>query len=1213
MKIFCNASAWRIGFALLLSAWLSGSGLAGAATYAYRNDTFAYDTPSGSAPAVAWHVSGASPACTNYPNGDDDWADVAFPGGFAFTFGGVSYSQVRVYSNGILAFGNDVSGFHRDYTPQALPAPAASQTYSGCPNAAPVNVMLPYWIDIVAGTANNTSGASVKYELLGTAPNRRFVISWVNVKLYGTSTRYNFQVALYESAVGVNGNFKYQYTSGSSNGANATVGVQLSNTDYTQYSYNQQFIDTANGTAILWYPANQLATKSAEYRFDESAWTGVAGEIKDTSGNSQDASRVGAAANVANGKLCRGGGFTSNTSNTIIDAVATPIVPGNQGSLDFWFNSNAKWNSTAAMLFDATTVANRPFFLMKSAAGALTFVVSDSAGTYLTATAPAQTFASNSWHHVGVSWNVRVGIAQTALQIFLDGVLQNSGPTRGTTNGTMPALGSIYIGDNRTSGVTPSGGTPNGANAIIDEVYFYANEISAPQAAADMNLTRPTCTALDHFHIIHDGTVSGCTAPASITIEAHDANHALFSLAGTSINLSTTPAHGTWSNVPNGAINPLTAIGAGTGTASYTFANEGRVTFGLSDNLTESLNINVASGTVTEHTGTAATCVAADYTTGTVCDASRTFVCAVPFGFNCVESGASALTGRLYTKLAGAAFSFDVVALKDANGDNIADAVETAYASDANKSVTVELVDGSGNTACASRAAINPAVSQTLTFTQANQPTEQGRKATANMTVTKAYPDLRCRVTDANQSPSIVACSSDDFSVRPSAVSLNVSPTMATPPSASAAPTIKAGANFTLTAATSSGTNYAGTLAQDTAKLTAQTTIQDATMQSGGTVGTLAPTTLTANASPSNNATYTEVGYLYLAPGTFRDDSYTSVDQPSGCIASNSCDCVTDTIGDANLADTISSGRYGCSIGNKTSYSFGRFIPDHFKVTVGTAIPACGNFTYLGQDGFTTPFTLTAQNVDNATTLNYAGKFGHLDTSVWSNFAFSATGLPSGAILAASATAPSGGWSNGAAAIIAKHQITRPASPVAPANVKVSALPVDSDGVTMPSAAAVQNATTELRYGRLRLQNAYGSELLDLPVPLEAQYWTGNYYATNTADNCTVVPASSIIMDNYVKNLNACETQLSPAGNLVFSGGKPVAPGVKLTKPGLGNAGSVNLAVNVSTTPAGKTCIGASESSATAANIPWFGVNPLARATFGIYKNQPIIYMREDY
>jgi MSHA biogenesis protein MshQ len=465
-----------------------------AQTYAYRNDVFAYDTPSGTASSVTWHASGASPGCTGYPNGDDDWADVALPGGFTFTFGGVAYSSVRVYSNGILAYGADVSGFHRDYTSQALPIiAAAGGAPAGCPNAVPQRLMLPYWLDIVAGTANSTAGASVQYELLGTAPNRRFVISWVNVKLYNTATRYNFQVQLLESTAGVNGNFRYQYTTGSSTGSGATVGVQLTTTDFTQYAFNQNFIDTTVGTAVLWYPANQLAAKGAEYRFDESAWTGVAGEIKDTSGNIQHASRVGLAASVApppafpGGKLCRGGSFPLNTLNTTIGAVATPITPGNQGSIDFWFNSNVAWNAggSVAMLLDATTVANRPFFLMKSAAGALTFRLTDSAGTSVTATAPVRTFAANTWHHVGIAWNVRVGTNQTVLQIFLDGALQNGVPTRGTTNGIMPGLSSFHVGDNRTSGITPTGGTPNSANGSIDEVYIYGVEITmAPPPAA---------------------------------------------------------------------------------------------------------------------------------------------------------------------------------------------------------------------------------------------------------------------------------------------------------------------------------------------------------------------------------------------------------------------------------------------------------------------------------------------------------------------------------------------------------------------------------------------------------------------------------------------------------------------------------------------------------------------------------------------------------
>ncbi|NDP40916.1 MAG: LamG domain-containing protein [Rhodoferax sp.] len=788
-----------------------------AQTYAYRNDVFAYDTPSGSASTVTWHTTKPAPACTDYPNGDDDWADIAFPAGFTFTFGGVNYSGVRVYSNGISAFGIDGSGFHRDFTPQLLPAPAGS-TYSGCPRAAPINTMLAYWIDIVAGTANSTSGAAVKYELLGTAPNRRFVISWVNVKLYNSNTRYNFQISLSQSTAGVNGDFRYQYTSGSSNGSNATVGVQLTQTDYTQYSYNQQFIDTTKGTAILWYPANQLATKMAEYRFDESAWTGTAGQVKDTSGNNFDASRAGAAANVPDGKLCRGGSFTNNTSSGTIHAVETPIVPGNEGSLDFWYYANEKWDTANTMLFDASAVANRPFFLMKRSDGALRFVVTDSAGTSVTANSPTKNFAANTWHHVGVAWSVRVGTNQTAVQIFLDGVLQNGAPTRGTTNGSLPALNTIYIGDNRTSGVTPANGTGNGADGILDEVYVYPIEISAPQVMADMNLTRPTCTTLDHFHIVHDGAVSNCSSPANITIEAHDADHALFSLAGTTLNLSTDLGRGTWSNVAGGAINSLTAIGVGTGTASYTFSGESSVTFGLSHKLSEALNINVGSGGITEHTGTAATCVAADITfPGGSCDVSRTFVCAKPFGFNCVESGAAALNGHLYTKLAGTAFSVDVVALKDANSDGVADAVETAYASDADKSVTVELVDGSGVTACSARAAISPAVSQTLTFSKVSQPTELGRKSTAAMAVDKAYADLRCRVTDANLSPTIVNCSSDAFAVRPA--QFTVTAPVMTNAALTDTPKAVAGSTFTLTASAGVATGYTGTPVLDSSKV----------------------------------------------------------------------------------------------------------------------------------------------------------------------------------------------------------------------------------------------------------------------------------------------------------------------------------------------------------------------------------------------------------
>lgn len=1216
-------------------------------TYAYRNDVFAYDTPTGAATNVAWHASGATPACTGFPQGDDDWSDIAFPGGFTFTFGGVSYSSVRAYSNGMLAFPTDVSGFHRDYSPQGLPITAAGTPGPTAPctlSAVPKNLMAAYWIDIIAGTATGITGANVKYELLGVAPSRRLVITWNNVALYGNAaTRYSFQVALFESTAGVNGNFRYQYTTGSTTGLGATVGVQLTTTDYTQYAYNQNFIDTTVGTAVLWYPANQLATKVAEYRFDEGAWTGVAGEIKDTSGNSQHASRVGLAASVApglfpGGKLCRGGSFPLNTLNTVIGAVATPLTPGNQGAIDFWFNSNVAWNAagSAATLLDATTVANRPFFLMKSATGALTFRVTDTAGTSVTTTAPVKTFAANTWHHIGIAWNVRAGTNQTVLQIFLDGVLQNGVPTRGTTNGFMPGLSTVYVGDNRTSGITPSGGTPNSANGSIDEVYIYGVEISAPQALADMNLTRASCTSLDHFHVVHDVTTSSCTAPASITIEAHDSTHALFTLAGTSMNLSTTPARGTWSNVAGGAINSLTSIVAGAGTASYSFANESSVTFGLSDNLTGSLNIDVASGTITEHSNAAASCVASDYTNGTVttCDDSRAFVCAVPFGFNCVESGAAALTGRLYTKLAGTAFAFDVVALKDTNSDGTADAVDTAYASGANKDVTVELVDGSGATACASRTAISPALSQTLTFASS----DNGRKSSANITSTKAYPDLRCRVTDANQAPSIVSCSTDNFAVRPD--KFTVTSSDATNSAATGTPIIKTGAVFSLSAAAVAG--YGGTPQINSGLLVGSPTL-------GTLTGTFSPSATATGIATGASFAYGEVGTLGMGTNAVYDTTFTNVDNPSDCTA--------------DFSNGLVSGKYGCSFGSTAiplASGFGRFIPDHFDTsatgplacaaTAGTigvtsgsaavtgtgtlflsaispgntiqiggveyavaAVPsatsltlstpyagatasglsvnACpvGGMVYSGQ-AFSA--LVSARNLAGALTTNYAGSFAKavtLSAAAAKGGTAIATTAPGGAMSANVAAAAT--FTNGTnAASLAAPVFTFATAPTLPTSVFVRA--TDTDGVVSlrtPAATSVEGGVKVVS-GRIRIPNAYGSERLPLPMTATVQYYNaGANWVTSATDsisafNSNLTGAGGNVVANIVNGLGGGVAVVSPGTASVVAGVRTFT----LAAPGV--SGNVNISLNA----------------------PIYLPSTVGLATFGIFRS-PLIYRRENY
>jgi predicted acyltransferase (DUF342 family) len=627
--------------------------------------------------------------------------------------------------------------------------------------------------------------------------------------------------------------------------------------------------------------------------------------------------------------------------------------------------------------------------------------------------------------------------------------------------------------------------------------------------------------------------------------------------------------------------------------------------------------------------------VSADYTATHSCPITNV----VPSNFNCTVVGGASDTGRLYTQLVGTSFNVDVIALKSTG------AVETGYVTSGTKNVTLEFVDGSGTTACASRAALSPAVSQTVTFSTA----DAGRK-TVSANISRAYRDLRCRVTDANQSPSVVGCSSDDFAVRPASLGVSTSNANAdaTGANATAIPTIKTGASFNLTAA-SGVVGYDGTPLIDATKLSAHI----GAVQLGILSGAFSAANSSTGIAVGNAFNYSEVGYFSVGANGVYDSSFTAVDSANG-------DCAT--------GFTASGGKNACSFGNTTSTSyFGRFIPDHFAITAGVNTEGCdsGNFTYYGQDGLSTAFAIRAENSANAITQNYIGPYAKLGLNTWSNYNFFSQGSPYSPELSASATLPTGTWTNGSASVTAKHQISRlsamvPQSPKcadeynfcsfsgtrtviyglngfytsgtftngvscsndvfgdpivgtvkacylgnlpSPSTVFIFARPTDSDGVTMTSASV--STASLFRYGRLLMPNTYGSELLPLTVPIEAQYWNGSAYQRNQLDTCTAIPTSAVAMGNYKSNLSTCETALTGGGTM--AAGKTA---VRLSAPGNGNHGSVDLSLNLNSAT-GTTCTPAS-ASATSAAIPWFGTSPSARATFGIFKS-PVIYMRESY
>ena len=284
--------------------------------------------------------------------------------------------------------------------------------------------------------------------------------------------------------------------------------------------------------------------------------------------------------------------------------------------------------------------------------------------------------------------------------------------------------------------------------------------------------------------------------------------------------------------------------------------------------------------------------------------------------------------------------------------------------------------------------------------------------------------------------------------------------------------------------------------------------------------------------------------------------------------------------------------------------------------------------------------TATAVSVSGSTTTNYTGAFFKLTNSTLAGrtytggAALDTSGLPATTVDPAIAS-PSGGvatltFSSGSGLSFAKGA---PQVPFA-ANLQLSINVQDSDGVAAVGAAPLGNPVTfgsvggmpfsagqEIRYGRIRVGTAVGSERVDLPVPMRAEYYAsaGAGFVTNTADTCS--SNVSLAFSGYTESLSAGETCVRDGGAPGASGMGCAAPAplalryqeppvttggdfnLRLAAPGAGNQGSV---VITATVPSWLRF----DWDASAAGDE----NPAGQATFGIFGGESRqIYTREIY
>lgn len=293
-----------------------------------------------------------------------------------------------------------------------------------------------------------------------------------------------------------------------------------------------------------------------------------------------------------------------------------------------------------------------------------------------------------------------------------------------------------------------------------------------------------------------------------------------------------------------------------------------------------------------------------------------------------------------------------------------------------------------------------------------------------------------------------------------------------------------------------------------------------------------------------------------------------------------------------------------------TSGNVGRFYPDHFTDAIVQGCSA-GNFTYSGQ-----PLTvqLTAMNSATGTTIatNYDATAGFSRNVTLSEISGQTNGTLSNAVISASS------FVNGQSSTLAPtFTFLTQATTGRTVGTTITLRGIDADGV---SSAGFAEGSSKILSGRVSIDNAHGSELAMLLMPMQAQYWNGKAWVLNAADVCTgdpAIPNNQVVASLTNSATLACVLDSGSPGLSAAGCNAPGPSKRRYIKGGVTPfAGDFNLAL----LPMVK---GTTGSTIVKAVVPtWLrfkwgtspgAVDPSGIATFGVYPSGPITHMWETF
>ncbi len=783
--------------------------------------------------------------------------------------------------------------------------------------------------------------------------------------------------------------------------------------------------------------------------------------------------------------------------------------------------------------------------------------------------------------------------------------------------------------------------------------------------AADTGVTHMLALrpGINHFSITHAGSGVACDVH-TITLTAHSATHTPVNANSLAVSLSTTNGRGTWTGIVSGG-GTLTGVGAGNGLATYTFAagsSTAQLSFRYANlpgpGTTDTFGFNAVSGVISETSGAA---IAADDPSFTMAQAG--------FRFRNITDSSDTIPTQISGKPSNTGFNAKTIRLQAIRTDTATLACVAGFPAAATRNIEMGAECNSPGTCAGSLVSItNNAITTAIPTSNDNSAAGASNyfatgggvpllfNANSEADIVITYPDagqisLHARFDlDTGVAGYEMLGSSNLFVVRPFGMTFpgiahsntDTGTLMTTSPVGGAA-----GDNFSMTVRAYQWA--AGEDANNDGIPDASVNITDnGTVPNFAATATIAPSANLPGVlgAMSRGATCDSAATIALTAGTATATDWCYSEVGNAFLTASVSDYITAGVnitGNSGLDGTGAAGGY-----------VGRFRPKRFAVsgaartnrTVAACAPA-STFTYM-DEGLTLAFTLTAQNTLGATTQNYTGTYARLDpTTSGTNNSQTAYGIgarnvsPFAALTARVSgayvtSAPA--WSNGVLNVTgsnaARVTVTRPTPDDPPdgpyAQVQFGIAPTDSDGVLMAtydldvdnSAGndhTLTGATTEIRYGRMRLGGVSGSQLLAVRVPVEAQYWNGTFWITNADDSCTTLVAGNVGLGNYIGNLNNPETTATITASPLQAG----RSAIRLSAPGAANNGSVDVALNLGASPAvAANACPAFAPTATAGNKTylrgkWCGTtatrDPAARARFGIMRGgDEAIYTREN-